>query len=273
MHKMEMEWIVIADAHLGTQKNDVEQLVSFIQSLDPTYQKIIFLGDLFHIWAGPFKYHTPWVRCLLRELQRFDQSNGKTYFVVGNRDIFFSGAQPEAMGLPFTSIAGDFLHVQMAGKKVSLIHGDTVNSTDRRYLRWRKVVRHPLYKALFNLVPPSLFKKIMFGTERVLQRTNPKFRRFFPTQEWKRFLLQTANEYRSDLLIIGHFHPRKPIITKSEAITGIVVPDWHTEMRYLKIDQEGKYRFMKYQSATCWEESFSELRESNVDIKSVTALK
>ncbi len=246
---MKKEWIVIADAHLGTKKKDTERLADFIRSLDPKHQEIVILGDLFHVWAGPSKYHTGAVRLLLNELRRFSRLGGKTHFVVGNRDIFFlKGNTSTTVDLPFDTIAGNFLHLRMGKKKVSFIHGDTVNSRDWKYLCWRKIVRHPLFKALFELIPPLYAQKIMLVLERKLKRTNSEFRIFFPKQEWERFLARWGDDFRSDLLIVGHFHPEKPIFSQSKSTTGIVLPDWHTEPRYLKIDQNGTYRLMKHQT-------------------------
>ena len=53
----EKKIIVISDPHLGVQSHDVENMIDFIEKLDPQKHEILFLGDLFHIWAGPAKYH------------------------------------------------------------------------------------------------------------------------------------------------------------------------------------------------------------------------
>ena len=242
-----MELIGIADAHLGTKPQDVENLIQFIQSLDPLKQEIVFLGDLFHIWAGPSKHHTPQVDQFLRHLGRFNQNGGKANLVVGNRDIFFPEfSQNSFPKLPFFAIAGNFLHIQLGSKKISFIHGDTVNSQDQQYLKWRRIVRHTLLKRFFDFVPPFISKIIMVGLEKKLKQTNPEFRRFFPMEEWERYLFEVEQLYHSYLLIVGHFHPKDPIITKATHVTGIVLPDWHASRRYLKIKQSGHYHISQY---------------------------
>lgn len=80
--------LTLADSHLGTRAGDLETMATFIQSVDVDAEEILFLGDLFHIWAGPPKYHTDDVRSLLDVLLAFQQRGGRAHLVVGNRDIF-----------------------------------------------------------------------------------------------------------------------------------------------------------------------------------------
>ena len=64
--------IAIADPHLGVTPGDVKEMIRFIGTLDPIDNDLLFLGDLFHIWAGPKKYHTPPVESMLVVLKSSD---------------------------------------------------------------------------------------------------------------------------------------------------------------------------------------------------------
>jgi len=247
---LEKKIIVISDPHLSVQSGDVEDMIDFINTLDPRIHEILFLGDLFHIWAGPEKYHTSSVKMMMSCLKKYQQQQGKTHLVVGNRDIFFKERthtdKPDH--LPFTSISKDFLVLKRQDKTLVATHGDTINSLDKRYLKWRKLVRHPLFRLLFNLMPVWWVKKTMFKLETEIQNTNIEFRHEFPTEEWQQFLQSVYTEFFPHLLLAGHFHPKDPIINHYKSTTGVIVPDWNREFSYLEIDSQLEYQLCHYSS-------------------------
>ncbi|MCP4752971.1 MAG: hypothetical protein GY866_18955 [Proteobacteria bacterium] len=240
--------IAVADPHLGVKSDDVEKMIGFIEALDPEKADILFLGDLFHIWAAPEKYHTSPVRELLPALERFRQETGKVHLVVGNRDVFFREVKENehVTNLPFDSIAVDFAFFPFYKGKLAVAHGDTVNTQDKRYLRWRRLIRYPWFQRMFDLLPAERVKKIMFGLEGQLKQTNLRFRKQFPMVEWMRFIERVHQEYAPDLLLIGHFHPDEPIVLKCESTTGIVVPDWHKNQSFLEIKPSLEYKLHRY---------------------------
>ena len=62
---MSQKIIVIADPHLGMRDGDFEGMKTFIETLNPKEDQILFLGDLFHIWAGVPKYWEPETKKML----------------------------------------------------------------------------------------------------------------------------------------------------------------------------------------------------------------
>lgn len=244
----EKNLIVIADSHLGSQENDVEMLIQFIKSLNVHENELIFLGDLFHIWAAPKKYHSKKVTHFLNFLEAFHKKGGKTHLIAGNRDIFFpdKSAEDKNFQLPFTSISKNFLEMEFNGKNFLFHHGDTVNTNDKQYLKWRKVVRSLWFRIIIGLVPSKKVKTIMKNAELAFKKTNKKFRVDFPESEWEIFLEESAQMYEPDYLLIGHFHPESPLIRVYKNTTGVVVPDWMKNRSYLKIDHTFKFCFEKY---------------------------
>jgi len=242
------QYIVIADAHLGIAEGDVEMMIDFLHTLNPKSDEILFLGDLFHIWAGPKKYHTEPVNELLAALNHYQRKEGKVHLVVGNRDVFFPEVTAKTGNriLPFDTISRDFAFFESGGKRLAAIHGDTVNRLDKQYLRWRKLVRHPLFKRFFDLLPAAWVKRIMFQLEAGLKGTNQAFRLAFPKTEWTQFVSQVSENLGPDLLIVGHFHPEEPIVHEHESIRALVVPDWHTRQFYLRIDGGLNYELRQF---------------------------
>ena len=240
--------IVIADAHLGIVEGDVAMIIDFVHTLDPQMEEILFLGDLFHIWAGQKKYHTPQVTELLETLHRFQDKRGKTHLVVGNRDVFFPEVSEgdQFSLLPFNTISRDFSFIDVDGKRLAAIHGDTVNSQDRQYLRWRKLVRHSVFQWSFDLLPSTWVKRIMFRLEAGLKNTNQAFRVEFPVDEWAEFVKRVSDTLSPDLLIIGHFHPEIPIVLEYGVTKALVVPDWHARQYYLQIEGDLNYTLKQF---------------------------
>lgn len=244
----EKRLIVIADAHLGTQEGDTNKMITFLQSLDPQNHDLLFLGDLFHIWAGPRKYHTSQVTSLFTALHEYKNNKGHLYLVVGNRDVFFPEVHESDNNtvFPFSRIALDELILNIDNKKLLAIHGDTVNTKDLQYLKWRSMIRHKLFRFAFSLIPAILVKKIMFSLERKLKNTNMAFRKEFPFSEWESFLEANIRRLNPAVVLAGHFHPEKEIITKIGESIGIVVPSWADGQKYLEFDHELSHQIKVY---------------------------
>lgn len=239
---------VIADSHLGTKPGDEERMIRFIDSVDPSVYSILFLGDLFHIWAGPKRYHTPSVSRVLERISEFRRAGGSTYLVAGNRDVFFREEKNfrEKNRLPFDRIELNFMELEFNGRKLLAFHGDTVNRLDRQYLCWRKLIRSAWFRFIFGLLPSPLVKKIMFSLEEKLKRTNPSFRKAFPEEEWLAFLESVAAEFDPAMVLAGHFHPEAPIVSQVRSLTGIVVPGWCESAKYLEITEDLSYKCMQF---------------------------
>lgn len=249
MHKSDI--IVIADPHLGARPGDTERMIRFIRALDPNQFELLFLGDLFHIWAGPERFHTELVRSLMDEIRNFREKGGRSYLVAGNRDVFFDEIPEDTPNnpLPFSSIALESLEIELSQGTLLAVHGDTINRQDEKYLRWRRMVRSRWFRMVFSLMPSFLVKRIMFSLEEKLQQTNLAFKRDFPESEWMHFLQSVPSKSNQMLVVAGHFHPLNPIITETDdARLGIVVPDWGEQGRYLKISRDLRYEFCSFSS-------------------------
>ena len=241
-------YIVIADAHLGIVKDDVGMMIDFVHTLDPQSDELLFLGDLFQIWAGPVKYHTDPVSEMLDTLRSYQDKNGKVHLVVGNRDVFFpevAEKHPHSH-LPFDTISRDFAFFNVNGKRLAATHGDAVNQLDLQYLRWRKLLRHPLFERFFDLLPSAWVRRIMFGLEAGLKSTNQAFRLTFPDQQWAKFIKQVSENLSPDLLIVGHFHPESLIRHEYGNTRALVLPDWHARQTYLQIDGDLNYEVLQF---------------------------
>ena len=240
--------VVVADSHLESMANDVRCMADFLRTIQPAEHILVFLGDLFHVWVESPRYHTKKIKGLMDELTAFRRQGGTIHLVVGNRDLFFTSRNSfsEESHLPFDSVTLDFLALPFAGGLIVAHHGDTVNRKDYRYLRWRKIVRSSLVRYIFNKLPARKVKSILWDMERRMKRTNIEFKHTFPDEEWALFVKDVHHKYSPAILVVGHFHPESPIVTKYRTSTGIVVPAWHKTRNYLLVDSQLNYRFCRY---------------------------
>lgn len=240
--------IVIADPHLESVADDVEGMIQFIRTLKPTEHVLIFLGDLFHVWTEFERYRTPRQKQLLDELNIFRERGGSVFLTVGNRDLFFADRSSASLenGLPFDAVSRNCLCFNSGRDIIMAHHGDTVNRHDHAYLLWRKIVRSSLLKSVFNLIPADKGKKLIYASEKKIKKTNKKFRICFPEEDWSLFVKAYHQKYAPRLLLVGHFHPERPIIAKHGSTTGIVVPLWHMTQAYCVIDSGLRYHMQHW---------------------------
>ena len=237
--------IVISDTHLGTTEGDSEELLCFIDSLSPDQTELLFLGDLFHIWAGPEKYRTAIVRHFMEKLFEFRDNGGIAHLIAGNRDAFLPEKQGDKLNdlYPFHRIALNVLELSLEGGKLIAVHGDTINSKDKQYLRWRALIRSRPFRWSFNLIPAKRVKKILLMLEENLKKTNMAFRSEFPEEEWQVFLDNIRSIHNPKLLIAGHYHPQKAKVYQLGNMTSLIIPAWCENRTVLEIEQDMTYSF------------------------------
>lgn len=239
--------IIIADPHLESQANDVMCMIEFIRTLKPAEHILIFLGDLFHIWVETTRYHTEQEKQLLNELSSFRSQGGIIYLIVGNRDLFFREiSSSDDSCLPFNAICLGFMKLNFHQGLLMAHHGDTVNRKNKQYLIWRRIVRSSLAKYIFYKIPTEKGRTILWGSEKRIRDTNKEFRESFPDDQWAKFIEKVHQLHSPKLLLVGHFHPKSPIITKHNDTTGIVIPAWQRSQIYLEVDCQLNYQFRSY---------------------------
>ena len=238
------EWIVIADSHLGAGPGDLEPILALILKTPAKERGLIFFGDLFHIWAGPRKFHTLEVSTLMAALTEFQGRGGQVRLVMGNRDALLEETQlggPGFEGLPFDRIAQENDQIETPSGSILLAHGDLVNQLDQRYLRWRAVYRSAWFRWAFTLLPKKKAQKIMVGLEAKLKGTNLHFKLEFPWPQWEHWLETQVRFWAPRLILVGHFHPEQLIETKLGTTTALVIPDWLNSRCYLWVKEDLSY--------------------------------
>ncbi len=201
--------IIVSDTHLSTTpggRRKMAAFLRFLRELDPArVERLILMGDIFDFW---FEYHQVVfsgyfdVLCALAALRRRGVALD---FCVGNHDFWAGRFLQETVGM---TVYKKPAVVTLHGKKVLLVHGDSLNPKDVGYRIYKRVARFAPVVSLFRLLHPDWAMRLAQG---VSHGSRSLSREKDPAQgEEARFQRQFARETLAkgevDVVICGHSH-------------------------------------------------------------------
>jgi UDP-2,3-diacylglucosamine hydrolase len=229
----------IADLHLRPEQPDMVALfVKFLheQSLDPELQALYILGDLFEAWIGD-DFVPPGMDAAVNAISQLTNSGIDTYFMHGNRDFLIGDAFAAQTGC---QLLPEYHVMNLYGTPTLLMHGDLLCTDDTDYLKFRKMVRNPLWQQDFLAKPVS--ERITIA-QAARQESQQK------TQQLASDIMDvnqdtvnhTMRKWQVPQLIHGHTH--RPAIHEL-TINGtpakrIVLGDWYEQGSVLVCNQQG----------------------------------
>jgi UDP-2,3-diacylglucosamine pyrophosphatase LpxH len=222
---------LIADAHLSGPGGPASRMVEQLRALrGQGCERLLFLGDLFHVWVGDPRYETADIGLVVAELRDLRARGLWIGYVEGNRD-FFLGTSPyaDAFDVLATEIA-----LEHAGKRYLAVHGDGLNERDRRYRFWRWLSKSRPSRALFRRLPGSLARSLVHGTEQRLARTNFRHKKHIPDDVIRAYARGRLQE-GYDVVLLGHFHEeRRYVHDRGEAW---ILPAWYERPEVLWLER------------------------------------
>ena len=235
----------VADSHLDVQDAPWQEFVTMLDTL-PDAHALICLGDLFKVWLAHPKFWVKMHEEVMAGFTRLRERTAAVAFVVGNREVLVPDnvPSPERDALPFTHIAPDELRLHWGQRTYRCFHGDTLNTRDRQYLRWRAICRSRLFTGFFRNLPGPLARKLADHVEASLNHTNREFKIAFPEDEAERFAEQVLPG--TDGIFIGHFHLDRKIHISGCDATLRIVPDWLAQRTVLRLDLEGQIERLRF---------------------------
>jgi len=149
--------LFIADLHLSTEEPAITAgflrlLAGEARAADALY----ILGDLFEAWIGdddPNPLHTQ----IADAIHALVNSGVPCYFIHGNRDFLIGQRFARQSGmilLPEEQV------LTLYGKRILIMHGDTLCTDDIGYLRFRAKVHQPWLQKLFLALPLFIRQRI-----------------------------------------------------------------------------------------------------------------
>lgn len=193
---------LIADAHLGGPGGDGRAFCDTLRSVaDQGCQRLILMGDIFHVWVGYRKFETPEIRRVTPVLEDLRQQGLRLEYIEGNRDFFLAKSPWSHL----FSTLGTEIAFESAGRRYLCVHGDGLNDQDRQYLFWRWLSKSALVRLFVAGLPGFVARRLMQSTEEKLARTNFKHRRRLPEEAIRGYGERRFQEGHQ-VLFLGHFH-------------------------------------------------------------------
>jgi len=224
--------LFISDLHLdGSRPEITEQFLTFLRGEARGAQALYILGDLFEVWIGDDDPDDD-KRRIQEALRDLTRSGVPCYVMHGNRDFLIGERFCKKTGC---QLIQDGTVVAINGRRVALLHGDTLCTDDRDYQRLRRIVRNPLVKFVFRRMSlkqrQKLAEKIRAGSKAHIESSMETIMDVNADA-----VMQAFAKYRVDLIIHGHTH-RPAVHTlqfKQQPATRIVLGDWYTQGSVLR---------------------------------------
>ncbi|MBT8140873.1 MAG: UDP-2,3-diacylglucosamine diphosphatase [Gammaproteobacteria bacterium] len=226
--------IFISDLHIDADKPEItRQFIQFIQDLEASQGKLdalYILGDWFESWVGDDDPDSD-KREAIAAVKSLSNAGTDCYFMAGNRDFM--------IGEQFASDSGceileDPTTIGLYGKKIVLMHGDTLCTDDIQYQEFRSMSRNPAWQQQVLSLP--LEQRIAMAAQIREQSkidTGNKSNDIMDVN--KKAVLQAFAEHDTDIIIHGHTHRpaihqfAKDTSDEPEFLTRIVLGDWYEQ--------------------------------------------
>lgn len=230
--------LVIADLHLDV--TSPELVAPFARWLDDLARvpRLLILGDLFDVWVGPAQAHLDGAAVVLDAMRRLTERGTAIELVPGNRDFLLGRSFEERTGarLHADGFAGAVIGAVRAGadsdlagadvaeghaadgeaadggaaegrttRRILFVHGDTLCTLDRGYLRLRRVLRSRAVRWLSRRMPLPIGMRVA----RRLRRASVKALAAKRPEEksiQRDAVVATARAAACGMLVCGHAH-------------------------------------------------------------------
>lgn len=227
-----MTTIFISDLHLDKDRPKViRYFIDFLNNLESDIESLYILGDFVEYWVGDDDPGDG-----LEEV--FSSIKKKSndihiYFMHGNRDFMISEKFCNHHGMKFLK---DPTKIKLHGKKILLMHGDTLCIDDIEYQKFRTMVRSPLWQN--EMLKKSLEERINLAKmlrAKSLSETGTKDEVIMDVSNDE--VISQLKKYDVDMIIHGHTHRPNihKIISEDQEYKRIVLGDWYDKSFILRI--------------------------------------
>jgi UDP-2,3-diacylglucosamine hydrolase len=142
-----MTTLFISDLHLHKSRPEITELFLDFLAREAVHADALYiLGDLFEYWIGDDMIRQNDYQSTVAGLRDLSDSGVVIYVMHGNRDFLMGNVFEQATGC---RLLNDPSLIDLYGKTVLVMHGDTLCTDDTEYMTFRAVVRDEKWRREF----------------------------------------------------------------------------------------------------------------------------
>lgn len=229
--------LLISDLHLQEERPDITRaFLEFLGERARSAEALYILGDFFEAWIGDDAM-SPYHISICAALRHLSDSGTRIFLMHGNRDFLLGKAFCKAAG---ATLLRDPSVVELNGQPVLLMHGDSLCTRDRGYMKLRRVLRNPLTLFVLRHLPLSTRHKLarkLRNESRAQTRTKASDIVDVTPEQVPRVMRAHG------VLTLIHGHTHRPAVHRldvgGQPARRIVLGDWDREGWALQVDAQG----------------------------------
>lgn len=225
--------LFIADLHLCSEEPAITAgFLHFLRREAQHADALYILGDLFEAWIGdddPNPLHAE-IALALRQL------NIPCYFIHGNRDFLLGKRFARASGM---TLLPEEQVLELYGKRLLIMHGDTLCTDDSGYQRFRQKVQQRWLQKLFLALPLFMRQRIALKMRDGSKQANSS-KDMAIMDVNPQTVTETMVRNNTPLLIHGHTH--RPAVHLLEIndrpAQRLVLGAWHQQGSMIRVSAD-----------------------------------
>ena len=232
-----MATLFIADLHLQTEEPAITAgFLRFLRGEAKSADALYILGDLFEAWIGDDDPN-PLHREMAAAIHALVDSGVPCYFIHGNRDFLIGKHYARESGM---TLLPEEQVLDLYGRKVLIMHGDTLCTDDTGYLAFRAKVHTPWIQKVFLALPLFIRNRIAARMRAGSKAANSS-KSMTIMDVNPQAVVRVMEKHDVQWLIHGHTH--RPdvhsLIANGQPAHRVVLGAWHTEGSMVKVTPEG----------------------------------
>lgn len=231
--------LFISDLHLSESTPEIEAGLYALLEREQDLERLFILGDFFEYWIGDDD-DSALNRRVIAQLRKVSDSGTSVFVVRGNRDLALGSVFVDQIG---GKLLGDTTVIDVNGKPVLILHGDTLCTDDVEYQKMRAILHDPAWQAEMLQRPLSERREFARGLRAASQEkaeNDPD--NIIDANE--QAIATAFTEHRVALMIHGHTH--RPNRHSTDEGERLVLGDWSSKETWLIRATDGDCQLEHY---------------------------
>jgi len=216
--------LFISDLHLqASHPRTADAFFAFLAERAIHAERLYLLGDIFEYWAGDDDIAEPFHARVVQAIRALSDAGTLVFWLAGNRDFLVGDGFAQAAGLARLE---EPCLIEVAKRRIALVHGDAQCTLDTNYLAFRAQVRDPAWQAQFLAMPLAQRKAIIAGL-----REGSREAHTGKSYEIMDVTPSAVAELHAalDASVIIHGHTHRPALHDVDGQLRYVLPDWELD--------------------------------------------